>query len=107
MADALLKAAEEVYRPLSRGLHLLANDPVVERLGAALSAARKDDGWISGHPPKDDGTYLVANDTGQVAPLIRGVIHNNIGSHHDWNFGEAITAYRLLPAAPAGKEPAK
>lgn len=46
------------------------------------------------------GTYLVANDKGQVAPHIRGVIHNNVGSHWDWNYGESITHWMPLPEAP-------
>lgn len=47
-----------------------------------------------------EGSYLVANAKGQVAPHIRGVIHNNVGSPWDWEYGEAITHWMPLPEAP-------
>jgi hypothetical protein len=50
----------------------------------------------------------VRNRKGQTAPWIRGVIHNNPGTAHDWDFGEAITGWRAIPAAApasAAKEP--
>ena len=37
---------------------------------------------------------------GNVAPYIRGVIHNNIGTAHDWQYGEAITHWMPLPQPP-------
>lgn len=51
--------------------------------------------------PKDGGSYLVADAVrGNVAPYIRGVIHNNIGTAHDWQYGEAITHWMPLPRPP-------
>jgi hypothetical protein len=56
--------------------------------------------WLSPETlPKDGGTYLVKNDKGQVAPHIRGVIHNNAGSSWDWNYGESVTGWMHLQAA--------
>lgn len=58
--------------------------------------------------PKDGGTYLVADaQRGFVAPHIRGVIHNNPGTAHDWQYGEACTHWMPLPASPATQEPQK
>jgi len=55
--------------------------------------------------PKDDGSYLVADATrGLVAPYIRGVIHNNVGTCWDWQYGEAITHWMPLPAPPQTTE---
>lgn len=45
-------------------------------------------------------TYLIANAKGQVAPVIRGIIHNNVGSAWDWEYGEAATHWMPLPAPP-------
>jgi hypothetical protein len=58
--------------------------------------------WISVETQQrpDEGTYLVANAKGQVAPWIRGVIHNNVGSAWDWEYGEAITHWMPLPQHP-------
>ena len=51
--------------------------------------------------PKDGVTYLVADAVrGMVAPHIRGVIHNNPGTAHDWQYGEAATHWMPLPEAP-------
>lgn len=55
--------------------------------------------------PRDGGTYLVT-DGMHVAPYIRGVIHNNVGTCCDWRYGEAIIAWMHLPEPPfAGPEP--
>lgn len=54
--------------------------------------------------PDDGGTFLVANAKGQVAPKIRRIIHNNVGTAYDWNYGEAITHWMPLPSAPNGGE---
>lgn len=62
-------------------------------------------GWISVEDrpiPRDGGTFLVAGAGGQVVPYIRGVLHNNVGSPWDWNYGEAITHWMPLPDAPSG-----
>ena len=48
--------------------------------------------------------YLVANAKGQVAPLIRGIIHNTVGSPWDWNYGEAITHWMPRPTPPTHGE---
>lgn len=56
--------------------------------------------------PSDGGSYLVADaERGFVAPYTRGLIHNNPGTPHDWQYGEAITHWMPLPAAPS--EPTK
>ena len=55
--------------------------------------------------PKDENlSLLVTNKKGQVAPYIRGVIHNNVGSAWDWNYGESITGWRPLPTPPLTTE---
>lgn len=46
------------------------------------------------------GSHLVANAKGQVAPCIRGVIHNNVGTKWDWDFGEPVTHWMPLPEPP-------
>ncbi len=55
---------------------------------------------IETRPEGAGQTYLVANSKGQVAPWIRGVIHNNPGTAHDWQYGEAATHWMPLPEAP-------
>ena len=51
-------------------------------------------------------TFLVGNDRGQVAPMIRGIIHNNVGTSWDWNYGESVTCWMPLPPPPnAGNKP--
>ena len=51
--------------------------------------------------PNDGGSYLVADAVrGFVAPHIRGVIHNNVGTSWDWQYGEAITHWMPLPPPP-------
>ena len=59
------------------------------------------DAWqpVETFPMDIDGTVLVANKRGQVAPWIRGVIHSNV-PNHDWEHGEAITHWMPLPAPP-------
>lgn len=43
-------------------------------------------------------TILVANeDSGQTAPMVRGVIQNNVGTSWDWTWGQPITHYMLMP----------
>lgn len=60
-------------------------------------------GWqpIETRPSDLLSTYLVANSRGQVAPLIRGVIHNNTGTPWDWEYGEAVTHWMPMPDPPA------
>lgn len=53
--------------------------------------------WRSGRPPNNGDSYIVANDKGQVAPYVRGIIHNNVSTPWDWNYGEAIVAWQPLP----------
>ena len=55
---------------------------------------------IETRPVNSDGTYLVANKKGQVAPWIRGVIHNNVESPWDWSYGETVTHWMPLPEPP-------
>ena len=56
--------------------------------------------------PKDGGSYLVADAVrGNVAPYVRGVIHNNTGTHWDWQYGEAITHWMPLPPPPEWDRP--
>lgn len=58
---------------------------------------------IETRPHRDlNSTYLIANAKGQVAPVIRGIIHNNVGSTWDWDYGEAATHWMPLPAPPTG-----
>lgn len=76
-------------------------DDMALALRAALQAR---EGWVSVEDvplPKLCESYLVANKSGQVAPHIRGVIHNNVGTANDWAYGESITHWMPLPAAPA------
>jgi hypothetical protein len=47
-----------------------------------------------------DGTFIVTNRLGEVAPMVRGVIQNNVGSR-DWTFGEPITEWQPLPPTSA------
>lgn len=55
---------------------------------------------IETRPQITHGTYLIANDKGQVAPWINGVIHNCPGTPWDWNYGVSATHWMPLPAAP-------
>ena len=63
-------------------------------------------GWmpIETRPVNYQGSYLLANGEGQVAPVVDGVIHNNIGTTHDWRYGEAATHWMPLPAPPIASE---
>lgn len=50
--------------------------------------------------PKDElTTYLVKNRLGQVAPIVRGVIQNNVGTPWDWNWGAPATGWMPMPPA--------
>jgi len=50
--------------------------------------------------PKDGSSYLIADCVrGFVAPVIRGVIHNNPGTRWDWEYGEQATHWMPLPDA--------
>ncbi|MEY4429336.1 MAG: hypothetical protein RLZZ182_2025 [Pseudomonadota bacterium] len=64
-------------------------------------------GWISVNDerlPDDGGSYIIANQPLQmVAPLVGGVILNNVGTKWDWGFGVSITHWRPLPAAPSAQ----
>lgn len=55
--------------------------------------------------PRDGGTYLVTCAAGYVTPHIRGVIHNNVGTPWDWDYGGAITGWMPLPAPMAASVP--
>ena len=70
--------------------------------GAAIAALQEPQGWGPIETaPKDGSTYLVADAVrGMVAPHIRGVIHNNPGTAHDWQYGEAATHWMPLPTPP-------
>lgn len=53
--------------------------------------------------PRDvlgEGTYLIANRRGQVAPVVCGVIQNNVGTPNDWDYGTNATLWMPLPPAP-------
>lgn len=80
-----------------------------ELIDLARSLERRLSAWQPGHPPKDaPGTILVANAKGQIAPRIRGIIHNNIGTANDWHYGEAITHWMpldSLPPVPSKEKP--
>ncbi len=69
---------------------------------AAIAALQEPQGWGPIETaPKDGSTYLVADAVrGMVAPHIRGVIHNNPGTAHDWQYGEAATHWMPLPTPP-------
>lgn len=54
---------------------------------------------IDTRPKEYHSTYLVTNGR-QVAPWIRGVIHNNTGTHWDWEYGSTIIAWMPLPEPP-------
>lgn len=71
---------------------------------AALSAPQvAPEGWqpIETRPPNLSDTYLVANENGQVAPWIRGVIHNNPGTAWDWDYVSTTTHWMPLPNPPS------
>ena len=55
---------------------------------------------IETRPKGFEQTYLVANAKGQVAPLIRGVIHNTTGTPWDWDYGESVTNWMPMPEPP-------
>ena len=47
-------------------------------------------------------SYLVADaKRGLVAPCVRGIIQNNIGTAWDWQYGEAITHWMPMPPPPS------
>ena len=96
MADSM-ESIESVNDLFMQGICGLRN-----HANALASLNKPADGWlpIESRPNDDHATYLVANDKGQVAPWINGVIHNNVGTAFDWEFGEAITHWQPLPAAP-------
>lgn len=76
----------------------------------ALARRPAPEGWIavSERPlPKDGGTYLVCAQSGQVAPHIRGIIHNNTGDAMHWQYGEAIAYWQPLPAPPVEQQKAE
>ena len=80
-----------------------------DQLRAAIAADRAQRvGWLPANPDAMDirKSYLVANAKGEVAPWIRGVIHNNVGTANDWQYGEGITHYMPLPPAPTQTPPA-
>ena len=80
------------------------HDAAFEAVRAAIAAlqAAEPQGWGPIETaPKDGSTYLVADAVrGMVAPHIRGVIHNNPGTAHDWQYGEAATHWMPLPTPP-------
>lgn len=94
-----LESAVRATQPL--GHTAPASDPVA--VSAVNVSTPEAHGWVAVEDrplPRDDGTYLVACAAGRVAPHIHGVIHNNPGTAHDWNYGEAITHWMPLPPAP-------
>ena len=79
------------------------HDAAFEAVRAAIAALQAEpQGWGPIETaPKDGSTYLVADAVrGMVAPHIRGVIHNNRGTAHDWQYGEAATHWMPLPTPP-------
>jgi hypothetical protein len=70
---------------------------------AALLAASPSETSCSGWQPLDtrpkefESTYLVTNGL-QVAPWIRGIIHNNAGTAWDWEYGSNIIGWMPLPS---------
>jgi hypothetical protein len=77
---------------------------------AAARAVLAEKRWLSALTrPIDSSTHLVADaERGFVAPCIRGVIQNNVGTAHDWQYGAEITHWMPMPAPPdtRPKEPA-
>lgn len=91
-------------------IHFSGDHPIAVAL-EALASRQDQQGWrpIKTRPNSIEESYLVANASGQVAPVIRGVICNNVGTANDWGYGEHITHWMPLPAAPlphASKETA-
>jgi hypothetical protein len=87
--------------PIARQERDYLQDCYAAMLAAAPAA---DGGWLPMDSfPHDGGTYLVMNSKGEVAPHIRGIIHNNIGTANDWHYGEAVTGWQPLPAPAKAK----
>jgi hypothetical protein len=123
--DALRKAAQDVFDALDAMGDAADRDvsPYIwkkvgaqEKLDALRTAlaqpAAPDAQPVAWQPietmPEDGGSYLVADAVrGMVAPRIRGVIHNNPGTAHDWQYGEAITHWMPLPPAPGAAQAAQ
>lgn len=53
--------------------------------------------WTTAPYPEYNATYIVKNAKGQVAPMINGIIHNNVGTPWDWDFCEPITGWCEMP----------
>lgn len=86
----------------SGALYMLAHFVL---LAAAPQSGKKEDGWLPiDTAPKDGSTHLVVNDKGQVAPRIRDIIHNNVGTAHDWCSGAHATHWMPLPSPPSKAE---
>lgn len=51
-------------------------------------------------PTGEFETYLIANSGGQVAPIVRGVVQNNVGTKWDWDGAYKATHWMPLPDAP-------
>jgi hypothetical protein len=57
--------------------------------------------WIDiEHKPEDfyTGTYIVRASSGNVAPMVRGVVQNNTGAKGDWSWGDKMTHFMPLPS---------
>jgi hypothetical protein len=72
------------------GSVFLAFQALCDMALASLEERQARERWItvSKKPlPDDQETYLVSGDAGHVAPRMRGVIYNNVGTPWDWNYG--------------------
>lgn len=102
-ADFARGLERELVRWTSFGRSLY-HDDVQREIAAAKSGSERNCGWIAvtDRPMPNDlgGSHLVANARGQVAPCIRGVIANNVGTAYDWNYGEPVTHWMPMPSPP-------
>jgi len=102
--DALTKLVGNVWgHGATTSDGCFTDDPLEKQCRAAIAALQAEpQGWMPIETaPKDGSTYLVADAVrGMVAPHIRGVIHNNPGTAHDWQYGEAATHWMPLPTPP-------
>lgn len=110
-AEARLSAAPQVPQQEQAAAQTDLQDALQKFASRFGSAPQPSDGWISVNDerlPDDSGSYIIANQPLQmVAPLVGGVIRNNVGTKWDWDFGVPITHWQPIPAAPAaqGDEP--
>lgn len=96
--DAALEAAYDVFSETWASTKICLKKAITAYLNHKPSME-----WmpIESRPSELNMTYLVTNEKGQVAPWIRGIIHNNVGTAWDWDFGSAITHWMPLPSPPS------